>query len=322
MKQTAVAPSNIAFIKFWGKKNEQLRLPSNGSIAVNLSKIYSTTTVDFSSDYSKDLVIINQKENKKETLRVSRHLDRIRELAGTDLRAKVISENNFPKASGLASSASGFAALTLAAVKAVGLNLSQKKLTTLARLGSGSACRSIPDGFVEWKEGKDDKSSYAYSIFPASFWNLSIIAVLVEKGEKKISSTDGQRLVGTSPFFKTRLKNINQKIVTIKRLIQEKNFYEFGQLVENEALEMHSIMLTSSPSLVYWQPATIEVIKLTHRLRTEGLLVYFTIDAGPNLYLICERKDEAEVLKKLKEIQSIKKIIVNYPANGAKLLRT
>jgi len=320
MKATAIAPSNIALIKYWGKKDEKLRLPANSSISINLSGLKTITTVEFSPKYEKDEVIIDQKENAKEGKRVSQHLDRIRKLAKISLRAKVISKNNFPKSSGLASSASGFAALTLAGAQAAGLNLSQKELTVLARLGSGSACRSIPDGFVEWRQGKDSQSSYAYSLFPTDYWDLSIITTLVESGEKKVSTSSGHQLAKTSHFFKTRLKKINDKIVLLKNFIKEKNFLAFGELVEKEALEMHAIMLTSTPSLIYWQPATIEVLKYIQNLREAGLPVYGTIDAGPHLYIICERKNEKELINKLKKVEAIKKVIINRPAPGARLV--
>jgi len=319
MKVTAIAPSNIAFIKYWGKKDEKLRLPANSSISVNLSNIYTTTTVEFSSQYKNDDIIINSARKDKEIKRVMAHIDRIRKMAKSNLQVKVISRNNFPTASGLASSASGMAALTVAASKALGLNLSEKQLTILARLGSGSSSRSIPDGWVEWIEGKDSESSYAYSLFPKNYWDLSILGVLVESGEKKVSTTDGHKLANTSPFFQTRLKNIDQKISSIKRLIEEKNFKEFGQLVEAEALEMHAIMLTSTPSLIYWSPATIEVMKLTQELRTEGLPVYFTIDAGPHLLLVCETVNAEKVVDELKKSHAVKKIIINKPAFGTRL---
>lgn len=320
MKATAVAPSNIAFIKYWGKKDEKLRLPANGSISVNLSGLKTITTVEFSDKYKIDDILINGEKRGKEVGRVMKQLDRIKKIAKIHFKTKVISQNNFPMASGLASSASGFAALTVAATKAVGLNLSEKELTILARLGSGSACRSIPDGFVEWEEGKSHESSYARSIFPSNYWDLSIIVALVESRDKKTSSTDGHKLAETSLFFKTRLKNIDNKITTIKRLIGEKKFKEFGQLVEGEALEMHSVMLTCSPSLIYWQPTTIELMKLTQQLRKEGFPVYFTIDAGPHLFLICEKKNTSAIINKLKKIRAVKKIIINQPDEGTNLI--
>src|SRR3989304_6673895 len=169
-KATAIAPSNIAFTKYWGRKDEVLRLPENGSISMCLSDLLTTTTVEFSENYTKDEVIINGGGLEAgEAERVIKHLDRVRKMANISLKAKVVSNNNFPTGTGLSSSSSGFAALTLAASKAAGLNLSEKELSILARQGSGSACRSIPDGFVEWLDGDTNETSYAVSLYPPSF---------------------------------------------------------------------------------------------------------------------------------------------------------
>lgn len=320
-KITALAHPNLAFIKYWGKKDEGLNLPANTSISVNLSNLYTITTIEFSEIFSSDQIKINQEENQKEILRVVKYLDLIRKKAGINWKAKVVSQNNFPKAAGFASSASGFAALTLAATQALGLNLSEKELTILARLGSGSACRSIPDGFVEWKKGEESEDSYAYSIFPANYWKLSIFALFLKTSEKKVSSSEGHRLASTSPFFKTRIKKIDKKIILLKKFIKERNFVNFGNLIENEALEMHAIMFTSRPSLIYWDEKTIKLIKFVYELRMKKFPVYFTIDAGPNPYLICEEKNEKNLLKELKKINSIKNIIINYPNSGAKIIK-
>src|SRR3989344_2439626 len=172
MKSTAIAPSNIAFTKYWGRKDEKLRLPMNGSISMCLSNLLTTTTVEFSEKLKADDIIINGERREKEALKVSKHLDRIRKLAGISTYAKVVSQNSFPTATGLSSSASGFAALTVAGAKAAGLNLSEKELSILARQGSGSACRSIPDGFVEWIDGDTSETSYAISLYPPEHWHI------------------------------------------------------------------------------------------------------------------------------------------------------
>lgn len=321
MKATAIAPSNIAFIKYWGKKDEKLRLPENGSVSMNLSNLLTTTTVEFNKNLEKDIVVIDGKRDLNEAERVIQHLERIRALAGSKFKARVVSQNNFPPGTGLSSSASGFAALTLAGVKAAGLNLSEKKLSILARQGSGSACRSIPDGFVEWLAGKNNESSYAVSIFPASYWPIADLAAIVSKEKKGIGSTEGQKLAVSSPFFKTRLSRIKTKIKLIKRLIKERNFPQFGELIEAEALELHAIMLTSTPSLIYWLPGTLTVMKLVKKWRREGLLVYFTINTGQDVHLICQKKDVEKICRKLKEIKEIKNIIVNFPAVGARIIK-
>jgi len=321
MKTTVMAPSNIAFIKYWGKKDDRLRLPTNGSVSVNLSNLSTTTTVEFVRHLRTDQIEVNGVAVDDMNSRIGKHLDRIRQLSKTDLRAKVVSKNNFPTASGLASSASGFAALTLAAVKSIGLDLSERQISSLARQGSGSACRSIPDGFVEWREGNDDSSSYAESIFPAGHWDLSIVVCLFSDSPKKTLTTAGQNLAFTSPFFLTRLKKINDKIFTIKKLIEKRSFDEFGQLIEHEALELHAIMLTSTPPLIYWSPETVKLMKLIQELREDkGVPVYFTIDAGAHMHLICETGSLKKVISFLGRQDFIKQTIINKPFSGARVI--
>ena len=316
MKTTAIAPSNIAFIKYWGKKDEKLKLPLNGSISVNLSGLSTITTTEFSKKYEKDEVIINGKQKKIMSEKVIKYLDLIRNKAKIKIKAKVVSQNNFPTASGLASSASGFAALSLSATKAAGLDLSEKELTIIARQGSGSACRSIPDGWVEWIEGDSNKNSYAYSIFPENHWNISIISAIINYGEKKVKSTEGMRLVLENPFLKLRLKRIKQKIEKLKKYIELKKFTAFGELIEKEALELHAMILTSSSPIIYWEPMTIKLMKLIQQWRKEGLECYFTIDAGPHLKIIIEDKNKQKILNKLSTIQGLANLIVNKPCKG------
>lgn len=321
IKATAIAPSNIAFIKYWGKKDEKLRIPTNGSVSVNLSNLFTTTTVEFSKKFEDDLIIYNKIQNNRgrSEKKILTHLDRMRNLAHLKYKAKVITQTNFPTASGLASSASGFAALTLAAVSASGLKLSEKELSILAREGSGSACRSIPDGFVEWLDGNTNNDSYAVSIFPPNYWNLSIITVIITKEQKEISSTLGQQLLISNPFLPVRLSRMKEKNKKVKKYIEKKQFTKFGELLESEALELHAMTLTSIPPIIYWQPDTVRVMKLVKSWRNEGLEVYFTMDAGPNLFLISEEKNEKKLIKKLKE-NNITDIVVNKPSVGARLV--
>jgi len=319
MKATAVAPSNIAFIKYWGKKNDELKLPENGSISMNLSDLTTTTTVEFSQQFREDYVLINNEIKDDQTNRVIKHLDLIREKAKLKLKAKVVSANSFPDGTGLSSSASGFAALTLAASKAAGLSLDEKELSVLARLGSGSACRSIPDGFVQWNKGSSSETSFARSIYKQNYWDIVDVVVLISQEKKEVSSTKGQLSASTSPFFQTRLKNIDEKIKQFKKALEIKNFTEFGKIIEQEALELHAIMLTSTPSLIYWQPETVNLMKLVKIWRNDGLEVYFTLNTGQDVHLIVKEKNVKELVKKLKSVKDVKKIIVNRSSSGAKL---
>lgn len=319
MKATAIAPANIAFIKYWGKKDEKLRLPINGSVSMNLSNLTTTTTVEFSASLESDSITINKQKDARDERRVIKHLDRIRKLASKDIKAKVVTENNFPTATGLSSSASGFAALSVAGAKAAGLELSERELSILARQGSGSACRSIPAGFVEWLDGDTSKESYSITIHPPGWWDIVDIVAVVARDKKDISTTQGHKLADTSPFFQTRLAKIGEKIIGVKKAIRERDFAEFGEIIEAEALELHAIMITSRPSLLYWLPGTIQVMKAVKKGREESLQAYFTVNTGQDIHIICEREKTDEVVNRLKKISEVKDIIINKPAQGARL---
>jgi len=320
MKVTAKAPANIAFIKYWGRRDEKLRLPVNDSISMNLSGIYTLTTVEFLPNLKSDEIeVVGEKISNEGKERIIAHLERIRRLAKIKTFAKIKTKNNFPKGTGLASSASGFAALTLAGAVAGGLNLSLKQLSILARQGSGSACRSIPDGFVEWKAGDSSETSYAYSLYPPEWWDIRDIVAIVGEAAKKVSSSEGHVLAESSPFYRSRILGMKKKIRELKRALKRKDFEKFGEIVEEEAINMHAVMMTSKPPLFYWLPKTMEIILKVGDWREAGIPVYFTIDAGPNVHLICLKKDVKEVVKRLKKLK-IKKIIVNKPAKGARIV--
>jgi diphosphomevalonate decarboxylase len=316
MKCTAIAPSNLAFIKYWGKSDEKLKTPLNGSISMNLSGMKTTTTVEFSDKYEKDEIEIAGIVSVIAKIKIINHLDLIRKLANTKMKARVFSKNSFPSSTGLSSSASGFAALTVAGAKASGLKLSEKEMTALSRQGSGSSARSIPDGFVEWLKGTDSKTSIAYSIFPPEWFEIADIVAVISTAKKEISSTDGQRLIQTSPFLPERIRNIPDKIEKIKSFIKKRDYTSFGNLAESEALEMHAVMMTSKPALIYWQPETVTLMKFVRFLRNNGLEVYFSLNTGQDIHIICRKKDVNLLISELKKKKEIREMIINYPDKG------
>ncbi len=321
MKVTAIAPSNIAFIKFWGKRNSVLNIPYNNSISMNLDSVSTTTSVEFLSELIEDEVVINdQAASEKEKQRVVKHLQLIREMAGIRLFAKVISENNFPKSAGIASSASGFAALSVAGARAAGMRLSPTALTRLARRGSGSASRSISNGFVEWIKGTSDATSVAKSIHSPSHWAIADVIVITTLGEKQISSTEGHDRVVSSPFYKARILGMPEKIREIKSAILKRNFTNFGNILEEEAINMHSVMMTSMPPVLYWSPQTVEVMRAVWDWRSAGLESFFTMDAGPNVHIICEEKNVQLIHQRLMNMSCVQKVLVGRPSVGARVL--
>jgi len=311
MKKTTVkASSDIAFVKYWGKKDEVLRLPENGSVSMILDGLDTITTVEFQKKIKADEVEIEGQSSGKEIKRVIKHLNRIRELAGVDTFAKVVSKNNFPKGTGLSSSGSGFVALTYAATLALNLNLSEREMSILARQGSGTACRCSCGGFVEWKDGDTSETSFSETIFPRNHWDLRDVVAVVEETKKKVSSTEGHKSASSSKFFSIRQQGIKNKIKKVKQAIKDQDFTKFGSLVEREALEFHSILLTSSPPLIMWHPGTIEVMQEVQAMRVAGVEAYFTINTGFNIHIITLPKYEKQVKERLVALSLVKKILL------------
>ncbi len=326
-KITAQASSDVALVKYWGKKDKILRLPANGSISMILDSLYSTTTVEFSPSLSKDEVFIGGETEEGETSRVIKHLDRIRALAQSqnlikeNIFAKVVSENNFPKSTGLSSSGSGFAALTIAASKAIGLDLSEKELSILARQGSGTACRCVYGGFVEWLDGETSEESYSQSFAEPDSFPIRDLVAIVSEDKKNLSSTEGHDLAETSLFFTARQEKIGEKLTNVKKAILDKDFVTLGELIEAEALEFHSILLTSKPNILLFYPGTIEVMQAVRKLRKEGIPTYFTINTGFNVHVLTLPQYEKEVLNLLQSLPSVQKIISSSVGEKPKFLQ-
>jgi diphosphomevalonate decarboxylase len=309
-KITIKTASDIALIKYWGKKDEVLRLPENGSVSIKLDGLDTVTTVEFREDLDKDEITIQGQSNNKETARVVKHLDRIRKQFGKDIYAKVVSQNTFPKGTGLSSSGSGFAALTFAATKSLEMNLSQKELSILCRQGSGTACRCACGGFVEWLDGDTSETSYSQSIQSPDYWDIRDIVVVVDEGKKKVSSTQGHSMAQSSPFYNERQKRIKGKIEEIKGYIGDKDFSKMGMLAEKEALEFHSILLTSEVPMLAWYPGTLEVMQEVVTLREEGIECYFTINTGFNVHVLTLPEYEKEVQERMMALSLVQKVLL------------
>ncbi len=317
---TAQANPNIAFIKYWGNRSNNLRLPVNGSISMNLDGLFTRTTVAFTSAKNDSLSINSAEVKDKGLERVSYILDLVREKAGIQDRAEVTSENNFPAGAGIASSAAAFAALALAASKAAGLDLSEPELSVLARRGSGSASRSIPAGFVEWKMGEAESDSYAFSIAPAAHWNLADCVAIVNAAHKKTGSTEGHAIAGTSPLQNARVADAPRRIEICRNAILRKDFEAFANVIEHDSDMMHSVMMTSNPPLMYWQSATVEIFHQVREWRASGLPVGYTVDAGANVHVLCLGEYKAEVEKRLREIPGVSNVLVAGVGGAAKVV--
>lgn len=321
-KATAVAGSNIAFVKYWGNLDDTLRIPINGSISMTLDAAQTITTVTFAAASTQDTLMINDQPAAEAALRrASHHLDHIRRLAHTNLKAHIVSQNSFPTGAGIASSASGFAALTTAAAGALGLQLSNLELSRLARLGSGSACRSIDGGFVEWLPGGRDEDSYAVQIAPPEHWDLVDVIAIVSAEEKKVGSTAGHPLAHTSPFYQARLGELQTTLSRVRKAIFERDLSTFGELLEAEAISLHVAAMTSQPSILYWNAGTVTLMQALRRWRTEDTAVgYFTMDAGPNVHILTEKQYVPALLEQLKTISHVTDVLVCQAGEGARVI--
>lgn len=319
---TARAHPNIAFIKYWGNQDDELRIPASSSLSMNLDGLYTETSVIWDTNLSVDTLVLNNTEQSGEPLkRVQNHLRSLKNyVPGIEGHARVISNNNFPMGVGIASSASSFAALTLAAVSASAHSISEKELSSLARLGSGSASRSIPTGYVEWHAGKTHNTSYAESIAEPDYWDLVDVIAVVSNTHKKVGSTEGHQSAYSGDLQQARLKNADKRIAECKRALLEKDFAAFATVVEEDSTLMHSVMMTSRPPLFYWQPASLGIMQAVPEWREDGIEVCYTLDAGPNVHCICNRNSADEVSKRLRSFSGVKDIKVAGAGKGAYLI--
>jgi diphosphomevalonate decarboxylase len=321
VKATALSCANIAFIKYWGRKDHVLRLPLNSSISMNLDNATTVTTVMFDEALRSDEIEIGGEPAPPHAARrVSEHLDRIRALAGMDARAQVVSRNSFPMGAGIASSASAFAALTVAACASAGLHLDERALTILARQGSGSACRSIPAGFVEWHAGETSEESFAESIAPPDHWDLRDLIAIVQTQHKEVGSSRGHELAEPSPFAAARLAEAERALPVVRAAILARDFTTFGEETEQEAIRMHAVAMTSRPSLLYWSPETVRIMHAVRQWRAEGLEAYFSIDAGANVHVLCQGKDAPKVEAALHALLDVREVLANRPGPGTRLI--
>jgi diphosphomevalonate decarboxylase len=325
MKASAIANANIALVKYWGKRDKERILPQNSSISMTTDGLFAHTTVEFAEEYERDIFVLNGEElsldSKGYLEYVGHFLKIVREIKDNGLRAKIVSKNNFPTAAGLASSAGGFAALAVAINKALDLGLGDKELSMLARRGSGSATRSIMGGFVKWNRGeKDDGTdSFGEQLADESYWpEFRMVFCITSKQEKKIKSRAGMgQTLETCPLYSGWLASIDEDLKEVRDGIINRDFTKVGRIAEYNALKMHATMISTKPSIIYWNAHTINLIQAVMDWRDEGLEAYFTMDAGPQVKIICLEKDVGEVVRRAKEIGGVEEIIVSKPGGPA-----
>ncbi|MCW5873062.1 MAG: diphosphomevalonate decarboxylase [Anaerolineales bacterium] len=317
---SASAHPNIAFIKYWGNRDHELRLPANGSISMNLAGLETRTTVRFDGALAADALVLNgAPAAAAQVARVSGILDLVRGMAGITEFAEVTSSNNFPSGSGIASSSSAFAALALAASAAAGLQLDEAALSRLARRGSGSASRSVPAGFVEWRAADTDEESYAVSVAGEAHWDLVDTIAIISEEHKAVGSTAGHPLADSSPLQAARLAGAEQRLAQARTAILQRDLAALAAVMELDNHLMHAVMMTSQPALLYWQPPSLAVMHAVPAWRAEGLLAGYTLDAGPNVHVLSAAADAAEVAVRLGKLPGVLRVM-QASAGGAATL--
>ena len=330
--KTALASSNIALIKYWGRRDSKLNLPFNSSLSLTLDGSISTrTSVLFSRKITNNAIYIDGKKfalsgRNEKISRIFKVVTAMKKLGNVNREVKVliVSKNSFPMGAGIASSASGGAALVYAVNDALGLDLSMRGLSIYAREISGSACRSIPGGIVRWRRGKekDGSDSYAEKMFDSSYWEeLRDLVVIVSNEKKRISSSEGHDITSsTSELFSVRPALAEKNIRIATDLIRKKNFERLGEIIMRDSNNMHAAMMDSWPPIIYLNDVSRAVIQAVEKLNgMEGrIIVAYTFDAGPNPHLITLRGYEPKVEEALKNVKGIKRVIKSSVGDGAK----
>lgn len=328
----AQVPSNIAFIKYWGKRDESQQWPSGDSLSMTLDTACTITTARL-HDGAKDLLELNGRllwPNEPRSEKPLAHIERLRGLLGYKARLELTSRNTFPSDCGIASSASGLGALTLAAIAAwtaaanleelEGLGFSRVRLASLARLGSGSACRSFHAGFVTWHSGVSPAEQTLETVATPPDFELADVIVVLSTEPKSVSSTTAHRAAWASPLFRPRLAGLAAKLTATRAALARGALDELGPLIETETIEMHAVIMTGEPPVRFLGEPTSQLLTWVRERRAAGEFpAYFTVDAGPNVHLICLQKDAAAVAALVKESFSDYTVLIDRQGQGPKL---
>jgi diphosphomevalonate decarboxylase len=317
MRATARAQPNIALIKYWGKRDSRRNLPAVGSISVTLDELFTTMHVELDGALDRDELHVNGRSAPSLLPRVTRCLDSV--LGADRLRARVNSESNFPIAAGLASSASSFAALVVAASAAGGRERTTHDLARLAGQASGSAARSLYGGYVELRNDGDDIA--VSTILDGDAWPLRVIAAVTSTAAKPVSS--GEAMEGsrkTSPFYSRWIEEQDMDLSTARDAITVRDFGKLASIAEHNCLKMHSVMWASRPPVVYWNAATLACLECVRKLQADGVSAFFTIDAGPQVKVLCVPDDEPRVVEALSGIPGVESLLVSGIGAGATLV--
>lgn len=323
MRGRASARANIALAKYWGKTDLEHNVPAVPSISLTLDQLVTETEVCFAERLESDVVILDGRPaTPRESQRAIAMLNRVRRAGGLQWKATVTSSNRFPTAAGLASSASGFAALAAAATQAAGLGLDCEALSVLARRSSASAARSIFGGFVELPEGEAGRVSLAaHQIAPPSHWDVRLLIALTASGPKSVSSTDAmERSRKTSPFYQAWVEQAPRWAMVIKQAVRNRDLAALGPAMEQSTFSFHSCAITSEPTILYWNSATVAALRTVMGLRERGVSAWSTMDAGPHVKVLCDPRDAPRVRQALDRTRGVIETRVARPGAGIEVL--
>lgn len=319
----ARAHTNIALVKYWGKRDVPLNLPATGSLSLTLDRFFTTTTLEPYEGASDTLTLDGAEASEKERARVWRYLDLVRSLAGGGPRFRVTSENTVPTAAGLASSASAFAALALAATRALGLSLDERELSALARRGSGSAARSLFGGFALMHKGTldDGSDSFAEPLPSSPSLDVRLVVVRCGTGRKKLGSTEAmERTARTSPFYDAWVRTHDEDLEEATRAVKAGDLVTLGEVMERSTLKMHATGFGATPAFWYLAPTTLAVMDEVRRLRDEGARCWFTMDAGPHVKVLVPASAADEIAATLARVEGVFGVDVAAPGPAAVVL--
>jgi diphosphomevalonate decarboxylase len=322
---TARANANIALIKYWGKRAGEpgRNLPAVGSLSITLDALATTTRVEPNGGLPQDEYRRGGEPRPAEAPRVIGFMDRIRQLAGDAHHARIDTDNNFPTGAGLASSASGFAALALAASRAYGLETTPRELSMLARDGSGSAARSLFGGFVRMHRGEqaDGSDAFAEPLYPADHWPLRVVIAITDAEAKATGSTDGMQLTEqTSPYFDAWMNNQDVDLEEAVVAVRDRDFDRLADVSEFSCLKMHASALAARPGVLYWNAGTVTAIQRVRELRAAGVPVFFTVDAGPQVKAVCLPDAEQTVVAAMQSVAGVTQVIATRLGADAEVI--
>jgi len=325
----AVAHPNIALVKYWGKQEVERNLPAAGSLSITLDTLETRTRVEFSASLPADELQLDGRavQSGDALHRVERFLDMVRARAGVAAHARVVTQNNFPTRAGLASSASGFAALAAAACEALELDLTPRQMSALARRGSGSAARSIFGGYVRMDAGsaEQEREVGAHQLAGPEHWDLDCVIAVADTGEKAVGSTDGMmHTAETSPYYDAWLEVVGADLESAEEAVDARDFETLRRVTESNCLRMHASAMAAEPGLIYWNPTTLRVIQALRARRTEGALreTMFTIDAGPHVKLFTPTKRSDEVADWVIEVDGVEDVLRTGVGRGARAVES